>query len=138
MKITYILILLLFVVSGCKTVGNKNIVGDWELIEFRLVGQGGNPVSNEETLRKAGAVWDMNFKKNGEFKQNFNMRKPGKEMEVEEGTWKVDDDTLSIELEINTVISQMDYTYKLDENILTLTLAPEEAQGKIITKFRKK
>ncbi len=138
MRISYILILLLFIISGCKTVGNKNIVGNWELIEFRLIGQGGNPVSNEQTLRNAGAVWDMHFKKNGDFKQNFNMRNQSKKMEVEEGTWKINEDTLSIELEINTVISQMDYTYKLDDNVLTLTLAPEEAKGKIITKFRKK
>lgn len=138
MRIIYLALLLLVVTSGCKTVENRNIVGKWELIEFRLVGQGGDPVSNEEILRNAGAIWEMQFSKNGNFMQKFNMRKPSMEMEEEKGTWEVVDDTLKIDLELDMVVSELDYTYTLKDNIMVLTLAPEESKAKIITTFRKK
>ena len=138
MRIAYLAILLVIVMFGCKTTENTKFVGSWELIEFRLVGQGGDPVSDEETLKGAGAVWEMHFEKDGDFTQQFNMRKHDMTMETEEGTWEVVEDTLKIDLDIDMVVSELDYTYTMKDNLMVLTLAPEEAKAKIITTFRKK
>lgn len=130
--------LVLVAVIGCETAGDERLIGDWEIIEFRLIGQSGDPVSDEETLRNAGAVWNLEFSRDGDFKQAFNMRNRDMEMEVEQGSWRTVDDTLKIELQIDTITSKMDYTYEIDGDVLTLTLAPKEVNAKIITKFREK
>lgn len=143
-KFTFVLIVLIIGFSNCKSVGKKdlggdgNLVGEWEIIEFRLIGQGGDPVSDEETLRNAGAVWDLKFSRNGDFRQSFNMRQRDMTMEVEEGTWKTSGDSLKIELQIDTITSNLYYTYKINQDVLTLTMAPQEVNSKIITKFREK
>ncbi len=136
--VAYFVVFLVMLLAGCKTIGDKRLVGKWELVEFALVGQGGNPVSNAETLRNAGAVWDLEFSKNGDFSQKFNMRKRSMEMETEEGTWKTEQDSLLIELQKDVVASKLDYTYKFKEDTLVLTLAPRESKSKIITKFVEK
>jgi len=131
-------LLVIFLWAGCNNESESRLKGEWELIEFALIGTGGDPVSDEETLRNAGAIWDMEFKGNGDFKQNFNMRTPEMEMEVEEGTWKTTKDSLIIELQIDTIESRLEYTYKLKDDTLFLTLAPEQSPAQVKTKFRKK
>ncbi|HKJ78375.1 MAG TPA: lipocalin family protein [Prolixibacteraceae bacterium] len=136
------LALLLFVLSiivvGCETAGDPQIVGEWEITEFRIIGPGGDAASNEEKLNNAGAKWDLEFSKNGEFVQTFNMRKRNMEMETEKGTWTTNGDSLKIVLHIDTIKSNLDYTYEINQDTLTLTLAPEISDTKIITKFREK
>jgi hypothetical protein len=134
----FALLLLSIAIFGCSTKMNKNLVGDWEIIEFRLIGRSGDSTSDEKTLRDAGAIWDLDFSKNGNFRQSFNMRTPEMKMEVEQGTCKTSADTLTIELEIDTITSTLIYNYEIENEVLTLTLAPEEVNSKIITKFRKK
>ncbi|MFW6310519.1 MAG: hypothetical protein ACOC1D_05385, partial [Prolixibacteraceae bacterium] len=63
---------------------------------------------------------------------------PEMEMEVEEGTWETSNDSLIIELQIDTVESQLEYTYKIEGDTLFLTLAPEQSPAQVKTKFRKK
>jgi len=134
----FALLLLSIAIFGCSSNMNKNLVGDWEIIEFRLIGRSGDSTSDEKTLRDAGAIWDLDFSKNGNFRQSFNMRTPEMKMEVEQGTWKTSADTLTIELEIDIITSTLIYNYEIENEVLTLTLAPEEVNSKIITKFRKK
>lgn len=123
---------------GCATTGSKELVGSWEIIEFRLIGIGGDPVSTEKILRDAGAVWDMKFSKNGEFRQDFNMRQRDMTMETEEGTWTVVDDSLKIEIQSDIVATNLNYTYEVNEDTLVLSLRNPDTDAKIITSFRKK
>ncbi|WP_372946995.1 lipocalin family protein [Mariniphaga sp.] len=123
---------------GCATTGSKELVGTWEIIEFKLIGTGGDPVSNEKVLKDAGAVWEMKFAKNGKFSQDFNMRQRDMTMESEKGTWETIEDSLKIELDFDTITSLLPYIYKLDDNILELTLSNDFYNTKVVTKFRKK
>ncbi|MBT6005549.1 MAG: hypothetical protein HOG79_07505 [Prolixibacteraceae bacterium] len=137
MKIRFVFIFVIALAS-CHVVGNKRLVGNWELIEFRLVGQGGDPVSDEEILRKAGAVWDLKFVADGKFSQEFNMRTPSMKMEIEEGSWKTANDSLIIDLQLDSGVSKLNYTYKFENYILILTLSNLQSKSSIITRFRKK
>jgi hypothetical protein len=128
----------LIVFMGCATTGNKALVGTWEIIEFRLIGTGGDPVSNEKILRESGAVWDMKFSKNGKFRQDFNMRQQDMAMESEQGTWEISEDSLKIELDFDTITALLPYVYKLEDNIMELTLSNDFYNTKVVTKFRKK
>lgn len=138
MRVVYSFLLVFLFLTACDKGEEYGFKGEWELIEFALIGTGGNPVSDEETLRNAGAIWDMEFKGNGKFRQNFNMRTAEMEMEVEEGTWEATEDSLIIELQIDTIQSRMAYTYNIEDDILSLTLAPEGRPTQVKTKFRKK
>jgi len=136
----FVLVLFLFsiICFNCKTGGDKALVGNWKIVEFRFTDWVKDPARNEEYLEKDGAVWDMKFSKNGKFKQSFNMRRPDKKMETEEGTWRTIGDTLKIETQTNATNSKWDYTYELNDSILTLTMAGEMIDSKLIIKFRKK
>ena len=138
MRNLYIFLLALFLLTSCNNESDSRFKGEWELIEFALIGMGGDPMSDEETLRNAGAIWDMQFKGNGDFRQNFNMRTAEMEMEVEEGTWKATEDSLIIKLQIDIITSRMAYTYKMEGDTLSLLLAPEGAPTQVKTKFRRK
>lgn len=137
-RYTCILILLILTFSGCKTEGDKNIVGSWEIIEFHVMNNKVNSLSDEAKLRNAGAVWDMEFSRNGDFKQTFNMRNRNMKMETEEGSWKVSNDSLIIEVGIDMVMTKLEYDYKINDDVLVLTLDPPDSETKIITKFREK
>lgn len=138
MNIKIVLIIALVGLMSCATTGNKELVGSWEIIEFRLIGMGGDPVSTEKILRDAGAVWEMEFSKNGDFKQDFNMRKQDMTMETEEGTWTAFNDSLQIEIRSDIVASNLNYTYEINEDTLVLSLRNPDTDAKIITRFRKK
>lgn len=138
MKLKTVVFFGLIALMGCATTGSKALVGTWEIIEFRLIGTGGDPVSNEKILRDAGAVWDMKFSKNGKFSQDFNMRQRDMTMESEKGTWEISEDSLKIELDFDTITSLLPYIYMLDDNILELTLSNDFYNTKVVTRFRKK
>jgi hypothetical protein len=138
MKFRIIFIAAFVTLMGCANSGTKQLVGSWELIEFRLIGTGGDPVSNEKTLRDAGAVWDMKFSKNGDFRQDFNMRARDMQMEYEEGTWKAFDDSLKIEIVSDIVATELNYTYEMEEDILVLSLRNPVSDARVVTRFRKK
>jgi hypothetical protein len=138
MKLKIVFIAAVITLMGCANSGTKQLVGTWEIIEFRLIGTGGDPVSNEKILRDAGAVWDMKFLRNGNFRQDFNMRTQDMQMEFEEGTWKAFDDSLKIEIVTDIVVSELNYTYELDDNVLELTLRNPMSEARIVTRFRKK
>lgn len=138
MKRKPVLITLLILFLGCATTDNINLVGTWELVEFRLIGTGGDPVSNEKTLRDAGAVWDIELSKNGKFRQDFNMRSSDMVMEIEKGSWTATDDSLLVELDFDTITSVLPYSYQIENDLLILTLSNEFTEASVVTKFRKK
>ena len=136
----YILVLFLFsfIFFSCKTGIDNPLVGNWEIVEFRFTDWERDPGRDEDFLKKDGAIWDMEFSKNGKFKQSFNMRRPDKKMETEEGTWRTVGDTLKIETQSDGTTSKWDYTYELNDSTLTMTLAGEMIDSKLIIKFREK
>lgn len=136
----FVLVLFLFsvVCIHCKTSGDNQLVGKWEIVEFRFTDWEKDPGRDEDFLKEDGAVWDMEFFKNGKFKQSFNMRRPDKKMETEEGTWHTVGDTLKIETRSSGATSKWDYTYELNDGTLTMTLAGEMIDSKLIIKFREK
>jgi len=140
MKLQYIIVfVLLIAVNGCNNVDNNGLEGSWEIIEFRMI-QGGNEVMNStaKNLTDAGAVWDLNFSKNGKFSQNFNMRNPQMKMETEKGSWTVSGDSIKIELLSDTLTTKMNYKYKISNDTLNLSLTHPISKSSVITKFTKK
>jgi hypothetical protein len=138
MKRKPFVIILLIILLGCATTDNLHLVGTWELVEFSLIGTGGDPVSNEKTLRDAGAVWDIDLSKNGNFRQDFNMRRSDMTMESEKGSWTATEDSLLVELDFDTTTSILPYVYKIENDLLVLTLTNEFTNASVVTKFRKK
>jgi hypothetical protein len=121
-----------------QAANNKRLFGIWELVEFQLVQRGKRTVSDEKTLRDAGAVWNMYFNVDGSFKQEFNMRTPEKKMETEKGKWSTANDSLFIELQIDTFTNKMNYSYVLLGDVVVLTLQHPTSPDKVVTRFRRK
>jgi len=138
MKIKYLLIVLLIAVIGIQAANNKKLFGIWEITEFKLVMKGKTTVSDEKTLRDAGAVWNLQFSEDGSFKQDFNMRTPEKKMKTEKGKWNTVNDSLFIELTIDTIVDKLSYTYILLGDAVVLTLENPRTTDKVITRFRRK
>ena len=138
MKLKYIVVLLLISIIGLQAANNKRLLGIWELIEFQLVQKGKSTVSDEKTLRDAGAVWNMYLNEDGSFKQEFNMRSPEMKMETEKGKWSTANDSLFIELQIDTFTNKMNYSYVLLGDVVVLTLQHPTSPDKVVTRFRRK
>lgn len=138
MRVHFVLLFFIILVISCQNGENKKLPGTWELIEFTLVSEDGEKVSDKETLRNAGAVWNLEFSEEGDFEQEFNMRDPGMKMEEEKGTWKIVGDSLKIDLQIDMITSTLPYTYQFKDDTLILTLTNQQYNSKVITKFRKK
>jgi len=138
MKLKYIVVLLLISIIGLQAANNKRLFGIWELIEFQLVQKGKSTVSDEKTLRDAGAVWNMYLNEDGSFKQEFNMRTPDMKMETEKGKWSTANDSLFIELQIDTFTNKMNYSYILLGDVVVLTLQHPTSPDKVVTRFRRK
>jgi hypothetical protein len=138
MKLKYLIFFLLISVVGLHAVNNKKLFGVWEIVEFKLVQKGKPAVSDEKTLRDAGAVWNVYFNEDGSFKQEFNMRTPDMKMETEKGKWRTSNDSLIVEIQIDTFVSKLNYSYILLGDAVVLTLQHPTSPDKVITKFRRK
>jgi hypothetical protein len=138
MKFKYLLFILLLSVIVLQAANNKRLFGIWEMTEFKLVQKGKATVSDEKTLRDAGAIWNLEFSEDGSFKQNFNIRNPEMKMESEKGKWSTVNDSLFIELQIDTFVNKLNYTYILLGDVVVLTLENPMTTDKVITRFRRK
>lgn len=138
MKSKYLFIILFSSIIGLQAAINKRLVGVWELTEFKMVQKGKEIVSDEKVLRNTGAIWNIEFSEDGSFKQNFNMRNAGKKMEIEEGRWSTVNDSLFVELQQNTKVSKLSYTYIFLGDVIVLSLENPLTTDKIITRFRRK
>jgi len=106
MKLKYLFLILLISIIGLQAANNKRLFGVWELVEFQIVHKGESAVSDEKTLRDAGAVWNMYFSEDGTFKQEFNMQSPDMKMETETGKWRTANDSLFVELQIDKITNK--------------------------------
>lgn len=138
MKLQYVIVLAFFLFVECKIVGDKNLVGNWDLIEFRITRDGKESVSSEKILRDAGAVWEAKFSSNGKFQQNVNMSNPEMKMITQEGIWESYGDSVKIELHIDTITTEMHYKYQITDDILTMSLEHPISHNTVVSKFRKK
>lgn len=130
--------ILLISIIGLQAANNKRLFGVWELVEFQLFQKGTPTVSDEKTLRDAGAIWNMYLNEDGTFKQEFNMRSPDMKMETEKGKWSTANDSLFIELQIDTFTNKMNYSYILLGDVVVLTLQHPTSPDKVVTRFRRK
>ncbi len=138
MQIKFLAITFFLFFLGVNTSNNKKLVGIWELVEFKMVQRGKPTTSTEKDLRDAGAEWNLYFSEDGSFKQEFNMRTPAMEMETEEGTWRTENDSLYIELKIDTLSRNLNYYYVMLGDAVSLTLQHPSSTDKIVTRFRRK
>ena len=138
MKLKYLIFILLLSVIGVHAANNKRLFGVWEIVEFKLIQKGNPAISDEKTLRDAGAVWNMYFNEDGTFKQEFNMRTPDMKMETETGKWSTLNDSLFVEIQVDTCIRKLDYYYVVLGDAVVLTLQHPTSPDKIVTKFRRK
>jgi len=138
MKLKYLVVILLLSVIGLYAANNKTLIGKWEIVEFKLVQKGDTAISDEKTLRDAGAVWNLQFNEDGSFKQEFNMRTPDMKMETEKGKWNMRNDSLFIELQIDTFTNKINYSCIILGDLMVLTLQHPTTPDKVETKFRRK
>lgn len=138
MKLKYLVFIVLITTIGLHAANNKKLFGVWEIVEFKLFQKGKPAVSDEKTLRDAGAVWNLYFSGDGNFKQEFNIRTPDMKMETEKGNWSTSTDSLFIELQLDTFTSKLNYSYILLGDAVVLTLQHPSSPDKVVTKFRRK
>jgi len=138
MKLKSLFLILFISIIGLHAANNKKLFGVWELVEFTLVQKGEPAVSDEKTLRDAGAVWNMYFSEDGTFKQEFNMQSPDMKMETETGKWRTANDSLFVELQIDTITNKINYSCILLGDVVVLTLQHPTTPDKVISKFRRK
>jgi hypothetical protein len=138
MKIRFLTITLVLLFAGIQAGNNEKLVGTWEIVEFKLIQRGNTTLSDEQTLRDSGAEWNMYFFEDGSFKQEFNMRTPSMKMETETGKWSTTKDSLFIELKIDTLTRNLNYSYIMLGDAVSLTLQHPVSPDKIITRFRRK
>ena len=138
MKIRFLIITFLLFCIGIYASNNKKLIGTWELVEFKMVQKGVPNLSDEKTLRDSGAEWNLYFSEDGSFKQEFNMRTPNMEMETEEGTWSTKNDTLYIEVKVDTIHRKLNYYYVMLGDAVALTLENPNSGDKVVTRFRRK
>ena len=138
MKIKYLIFILLISAISVYAANNKRLFGTWEIVEFKLIQKGNPTVSDEKTLRDAGAVWNVYFNEDGTFKQEFNMRSPDMKMETETGKWSTLNDSLFVEIQVDTFSRKLNYYYVVLGDAVVLTLQHPTTPDKIVTKFRRK
>lgn len=136
MKYSLVIAIIIFVFVSCNTQKNP-FVGEWEIIEFAVYArQRTVSFSDEKLLREQGAVWDLDFKRNGSFKQQFNMRQKEK-METEEGSFEFRQDSLFIHFS-DVDVQNIRYSYLFNNDTLTLEVNEKLNQTRLVTRFRKK
>ena len=138
MKLKILVVFLLTSFFAINAANNKNLIGVWKIVDFKVVQKGIETVSDEKTLRDAGAEWNMYFFEDGSFKQEFNMRSPIKKMETENGKWSTVKDSLFIEIKVDTITRKLNYYYVGLGDAMVLTLQHPSTPDKIVTKFRRK
>lgn len=138
MKIKYLILIFFISIIGLQAGNHKMLFGIWEIVEFKMVQRGVETVSDEKTLRDAGAVWDMHFNADGTFKQDFNMRGSEMKMETESGKWRTVNDSLFVDLQIDTLVNTMKYTYIILGDVVVFTMQHPRSNDKIVTRFRRK
>ncbi len=113
-----------------------DLTGSWEIVEFAINSDENSVIKTEEQLKKDGSVWNLFFMNEDKFKQTSNMSETGT-MDSQEGTWKILNNNLTLELLMNGQKFKLNYTYMVEENMLVLTRSNPMGTMKIISKFKK-
>jgi len=139
MKKAFICILLALFFVGCERSDDKKLVGEWEITRFvyAMVNQK-TVVSDENELKVSGAFWNLKLTGNGDFKQEFNMRKMDGSTEIDTGSWSIQNDTLKIIVKSGANELPQFYTYKLEDNMLELSMRGPKDLSQLVATFRKK
>ena len=138
MRLQFLFAYMILIFYACSNPGDNRLYGDWGIIEFTIYQAGYNSKSTEKMLRDGGAVWDLKFTGSGKFQQDFNMSDREKTMHTQKGTWKAVGDSLKLTLDFDSTSTVLNYTYKVNNDILTLDLENPANKNKVISKFRKK
>lgn len=138
MKYKYLFVAFVLFMLCVSAVNNKKVIGVWEIVEFTFFQKGVPAKSDEKTLRDAGSVWNMYFSEDGSFKQEFNMRPPAMAMETEKGTWKLEADSLFIEIQANNFTRKLNYSFISLGDAFVITLQNPVTPDKVVAKFRRK
>ena len=138
MKGKFLCLTLFLLITGLQAGNNVNLVGKWEIVQFEIVHKGKSTVSDEESLKNGGAIWNIYFSEDGSFKQEFNMRSAALNLETEMGKWRTEKDSLFIELTVDTIQQKLGYYYVLLGDAVVLTLQHPTSTDKVVTKFRRK
>lgn len=125
-----------FFIVSMSTAQTTDLIGTWNVIDFNMVNDGNNNNSNENKLKEDGSVWDLFFMENGNLKQSSNMRNGT--LETHEGTWKISDNSLTFELQVDNREIELVYVYKIEENILILERSNQSGTWRVTSKFKRK
>ena len=115
---------------------STDLTGTYDIIEFGVISEENTNIMNEAQLTESGSVWSLFFMEEDKFKQTSNMRDGS--MESHEGTWKVTDDVLTLELHLNDRLIPIEYTFNFSDGVLVLTRGNPMGTMKIVTRFRRK
>ena len=134
-----LLVVLLMIFAGCKTSGDAKLVGEWEITRFvyAMVKQK-TVVSEEDELNDSGAYWNLNFSRNGDFSQVFNMRSQDKKAERETGRWSSSNDTLQIIIHSDKQQPPLVYTYKFENDLLVMSIKGPQGLSQVVSTFRRR
>ena len=114
---------------------SSDLLGTWDIIEFSMITEENTNISDEKQLTENGSVWSLFFMDEGKFKQSSNMRTGTNESHA--GTWRVSGENLILELQLNERKINLNYLYKLNEDVLELTRSNPMGTVKIMSKFRR-
>lgn len=134
---TIVLICLCMTTCFVSSAQVNDLIGEWNLIDFRIDADSDIQQMNEDKLKSDGSVWNLFLMEGDKFKQTSNMSGTGT-MDTHEGIWKISGNNLTISILINGQFYDLNYTFILEENILTLVRSNPMGTMKITGKFRKK
>ncbi len=116
------------------------LTGTWNIVEFAMTRNGDTSTTTESQLREAGSVWALLFLEEGKLKQASNMRTGillTGETEVQEGSWTLADDALTLTFEMDQGPLPIRYTYEVKDDVLVLKRSSPNGAMMIVATFKK-
>ncbi len=111
------------------------LTGTWNIVEFAMTRNGDTSTTTESQLREAGSVWDLLFLEDGRFKQTSNMRTG--ETEVQEGSWTLADDALTLTFEMDQGPLPIRYMCEVTDDVLVLKRGSPNGAMMIVATYKK-
>jgi hypothetical protein len=136
MKTTVFILLCFLTVSASKAQVN-DLIGTWTVFEMTQISGQNSEKMTEDQFKANGAFEDYFFMEEGKFKQMGNLSGEGT-VSTQEGTWKIMENKVIMNLQLGEKKMDVDYTYELKENKLFLTRTSPDGNIKIIMVCRKK
>ncbi len=134
---TTVVLLLCWLTTSVSEAQEVNLTGTWSMFEISYQTDKGTQKTTEEQLKAKGSVTDFHFMDKGNFRQTSKLSGSGA-MDTYNGTWKIAGNKLIVTLNLGEQKVDQDYTYKLEENRLTLTRTNHDGTIKIISSYMAK